>query len=669
MPNQSVLKVALNRPFHKLFDYLPNNEPISQYPLGARVKVPFGKRELIGIIMGHATQSDCPIDKLKPVVSLLDKEPLFSQEQCVFFTKAAQYYHHPIGEVVFSGLPSHIRQGKLCSDDLTIPCGRPSSLKTQETFLLNADQQKAIQVIQSHCNQYGCFLLDGVTGSGKTQVYLALASHMIQQHRQVLVLVPEITLTPQTIKRFESHLGGNVAAFHSQITPAQRRDLFFKVKHHQITTVIGTRSALFLPFADLGLIMIDEEHDGSFKQQDGFRYSARDLGVLRAKMRHIPIVLGSATPSFETLQNAKKEKYHWLKLPKRATKSTLPTITLVDVRHKKLTSGLSAPLIEKIKLTLAEDKQVMLFINKRGFAPVYMCYDCGWFATCQRCDTRLTLHLKKNQLTCHHCQGQKKIPSHCPDCDSQALNTVGQGTERLEYTLQHLFPEQTVVRIDRDTTSSKSKLFNLLEQVNNQQANILIGTQMLAKGHHFSQLKLVAVVDADGGLFSTDFRAQERMAQLLIQVSGRAGRDYSDGEVMIQTFHPQHPFMQQIVKQDYLSLANALLEEREQAELPPFSHIALLRASHTNANAPQDFLMLVKQYLTSESGLPQIQIQGPITSPLPKKQGRYQFQLLLQATQRSVLHHTLSKLTHFIESDQSGKRVRWSLDVDPIEMI
>ncbi|MCS5709628.1 primosomal protein N' [Candidatus Berkiella cookevillensis] len=663
---QTILKVALNTPLRKLFDYLPNTEiDCASLQVGMRVSVPFGKRTLVGVIMDIATHSTFDNAKLKTIIEVLDESALFPADLCHFFQKAAQYYHHPIGEVVHAGLPQSIKQGKRAK-----PTVVPTSSAFQTSDLaLNPHQITAIDAIKKSLHQFTAFLLEGVTGSGKTEVYLATVLAALEAGQQALVLVPEISLTPQTFERFQQRFGNQVVSFHSQMTPAKRRDVFYQVQQQAVSIVVGTRSALFLPFKKLGLIVIDEEHDASFKQQEGFRYSARDLAVLRAKLLNIPVLLGSATPSFESLYNAQKAKYQQLYLPHRATDVAMPHIELLDIRHNKLNGGLSAQLLAKIQSTLANKGQVLLFINRRGYAPVYMCYDCGWFANCHRCETRLTYHLHKRQLICHHCERIVQIPSHCPDCNSSSLNTVGQGTEKIEESLSAQFADARIVRVDSDTTSKKDSLATFLKQAHDNEANILIGTQILAKGHHFPHLSLVAIIDADGGLFSTDFRAQERMAQLLIQVSGRAGRVHNAGKVVIQTFHPEHPFMQHITQQNYRSLANTLLQERMNATLPPYTHIALIRANHIEPNMPMTFLQQVQSYLSNALQNQSISIRGPIPSIIPKRQGRYHFQLLLQTDQRAILHQALGHSTSFLENMKIGKKVRWSLDVDPVEMI
>lgn len=661
-----ILKVALPTPLRRLFDYLPPKTKTEQAILpGVRVQVPFGRRTLVGVVMDIAQESEFELAKLKPITALLDETPLFPKDLLTFFYKAANYYHHPIGEVVFSGLPQALKQDK----KLKTPKAVPESISQTSPYQFSPEQDKAITNILAQRDHYATYLLQGITGSGKTEVYLEIARQLLQTDKQVLILVPEISLTPQTLTRFEERFGGQVASYHSQLTPAKRRDVFLNIQQQNIKVVIGTRSALFLPFQSLGLIVVDEEHDPSFKQQEGFRYSARDLAVLRSMLLKIPVILGSATPSFESLHNAALGKYQLCLLPTRATKVALPKIELIDVRHKKLKSGLSAALLDQIKKTIAKKAQVLLFINRRGFAPVYMCFDCGWFAECPNCESKLTYHLSKNKLICHHCERVMFLPSQCPECKSEALNAIGQGTEKVEEAICQAFPNQTIARIDSDTTRKKGSLDTLLDQAHNHDAQILIGTQILAKGHHFPHLALVAILDADGGLFSADFRAQERMAQLLIQVSGRAGRVHQAGRVLIQTFHPEHPFMSQICSQDYSQLAETLLAQRQRSHLPPFSHLALIRANHTQTELPENFLMQTQQSLKTQYPDGTIQIKGPVPSPFHKRQGRYHYQLLLQAEDRKSLHKAISYSSYLLESSKLGRKLRWSLDVDPIEMI
>lgn len=664
-PEQIIYQVALPVPLRRIFDYLPPVEIGSiLIERGMRVKVPFGRQEKVGIVMGHRNHTDIPSEQLKVITGVCDAYPLFPENLCTFIEKTAQYYHHPIGEVAFTGLPIALRQGKTCEKFVHID---PKPIEINTALTLNHDQQLAVDAILNNKNQFQPFLLEGITGSGKTEVYLQIAAQILKDNKQVLILVPEISLTPQTQERFIARFNDAVICYHSKMTPAQRFKAWLKVRHGQANIVVGTRSALFLPFIALGLIVIDEEHDPSFKQQEGFRFSARDMAVFRAKMNNCPIVLGSATPAFESLYNVKMGKYQWLNLPKRATATTLPDITQLDVRHKKMDGGLSSPLLQSIEQHLAKKGQVLLFINRRGFAPTFMCYSCGWIAQCKRCDARLTYHHQSHTLQCHHCLHRRPEPKECPECKANELHPVGQGTERIENVLQDHFPEVAIARIDSDATRKKGSLEQLLKSAENNEVQILIGTQILAKGHHFPHLTLVAIVDLDGGLFSVDFRSIERMAQLVIQVAGRAGRVHQAGNVIIQTHHPENPLLHQILQQDYHQLAQSLLVERERCQLPPFSHMALIRAHAASPTLPQAFLNEIQLALRS-TRTAGISILGPVPAPMLKRQGNYRYQLLIQGTARKPLHQLLSHTTTLLEKSKLGKRVRWSLDVDPIEM-
>ncbi|MBS0287359.1 MAG: primosomal protein N' [Proteobacteria bacterium] len=660
-----IVQVALDVPLRRLFDYLPPLDQPTPLLRGMRVKVPFGRQTLVGIILGQKDHSELPKDKLKPISEVCDLEPIFPSSLCDFIEKTAQYYHHPVGEVAFSGAPLAIRLGKTKKTTNSKALLAPPSPSIE--IKANSAQQKAIEAILETQSTFAPFLLEGITGSGKTEVYLQVVDALLKRDQQALILVPEISLTPQTYERFNARFGAKVALFHSRMTPKERYDVWMQIRHQQVSVVIGTRSAIFLPFMQLGIIIIDEEHDPSFKQQEGFRYSARDIGVLRAKMASCPIVLGSATPSFETLVNAQTGKYQHLTLPMRATSASLPKVTMLDVRHNKLEAGLSSALLSRIEKSLQQNQQVLLFINRRGFAPSFMCYDCGWLAKCTRCDARLTYHHKKQLLICHHCLQQRKMMTSCPDCEHKELHPVGQGTEKLESFLKEYFPTLNIARIDSDVTSKKGELESLLQKAQNNEAPLLIGTQILAKGHHFPHLGLVAIVDADGGLFSVDFRSVERMAQLIIQVAGRAGRVHEAGEVIIQTFHPEHPLLQPILHQDYAKLSQILLQERKASLLPPFSHLALIRAQGPKPELAQDLLSQVQATLAQvQKG--EVSILGPVPAPMAKRQGQFRYQLLIQASERKALHQILSYSTVILENSKLAKKVRWSLDVDPIEM-
>lgn len=677
MPNvtsHSVLKIAVLNPLYTLFDYLPpDNTPLEAIPLGARVQIPFGRRTQIGFVIAYGSTTFNQ-DQLKSILHLIDQSPLFPPNTWNLLLKAHQYYHHSLGEVIQTGLPLALRKGKpLLSEQEYSKILTPPVFNAPAIPTLNPEQHHAVEQLQKTHNTFHCFLLEGITGSGKTEVYLQAIQTIRDNQKSVLILIPEIALSPQTLERFQMRFNEPIALYHSQMTDKQRLLSWCAIKDGKIKIIIGTRSALFLPIQDLGLIIIDEEHDASFKQQEGFRYSARDMAVLLAQQQHIPIILGSATPSFESLHNANQKKYTPLFLPNRAGNAQLPELTIIDIRHKKLEGGLSNQLISNMEKHLEEKGQVLVFLNQRGYATAWMCFDCGWFAQCKRCDTRLTYHRGMQRLRCHHCEAQLPIPKVCQACASPNIRALGTGTEKIEETLQILFPNKTQVRIDKDTTARKGTLQSKLTQITTGDAQILIGTQLLAKGHHFPNVTLVAIVDVDGGLFSTDFRAVERMGQLITQVAGRAGRGARKGSVILQTCHPENGLIQSMAQQNYQAFSNTLLVQRKECALPPFSHFALLRASATNASLPEEFFNELKQAL-KKIALPTISVLGPVPAPMPKRQNNFRFQLLLQSQDRASLHQLLKQLrvitldNNYPRLHTLAKRLRWSIDVDPIEM-
>ncbi|BBP42447.1 primosomal protein N' [Thiosulfativibrio zosterae] len=559
--------------------------------------------------------------------------------------------------------------------ETTSPCLNWHSKLTRPGHILNAEQQVAVDAVDFD-KGYQAFLLEGITGSGKTEVYLGMIERCLHLGKQVLVLVPEIGLTPQTVQRFEAYLQQPVAVMHSGLNDKERQCAWWLVQSGRVQVLLGTRSAVFTPFANLGLCIMDEEHDLSFKQQDGFRYSARDCLVRRAHLEKVPVVLGSATPSLESLYNAQTQRYAWLKLQQRAAGAQLPNVQLLDIRGEKLAEGVSTPLRKLMAQHLADQGQVLLFLNRRGFAPVLMCHDCGWQAACPSCDANMTYHQQVNELRCHHCGYQHKAPHTCPHCQSAEFVKVGQGTERLEETIQSWFPEESLLRIDADTTRLKGQMAELTQQAKEGKARILIGTQMLAKGHHFPQVTLVGLLDIDQGLFSSDFRAAERMAQLIVQVSGRAGRAEKTGTVMIQTHHPEHPLLKTLVAEGYEAFAKQALLGREEAGLPPYEYQILIRAEAIDAQAGWQFLNEIKFSLQSlkptllaqASSQVNAQVMGPVAAPMMRRQGRYRYQLLLQSNHRGTLHQWLGQVESRIYASKLTAKVRWSIDVDPQEM-
>ncbi|HYW03507.1 MAG TPA: primosomal protein N' [Gammaproteobacteria bacterium] len=529
-------------------------------------------------------------------------------------------------------------------------------------------QHAAIDAIREALGQFACFLLEGVTGSGKTEVYLRCVERVLERGGQALILVPEIGLTPQLIDRFRRRFGVPMSVLHSGLTDRERLDAWLRAREGRAGIVIGTRSAVFVPLARPGLIVVDEEHDLSFKQQEGFRYSARDLAVWRARHCGIPAVLGSATPSLESLANARTGRYRRLSLPHRAGRAAEPELRLLDVRAVPLEEGLSPRLLQAVQRHLDQGTQVLVFLNRRGFAPTLLCHACGWVSRCERCDARLTLHRRTggSRLLCHHCGATRPALHACPECGGE-LVALGQGTERVASALEERFPGAGVLRIDRDSTQRRGSMQELLEEAHTGRSRILLGTQMLAKGHHFPEVTLAAIVDADQGLFGADFRAPERMAQLITQVAGRAGRAGRPGEVLIQTHHPEHPLLRTLLREGYGAFARMALEERRAATLPPYSRLALLRAEAPRREPPPRFLEAALE-LARQHAADDVFLLGPVPAPMERRAGRYRYQLLVQAPDHQRMQGLLRPWVPKLAEHPLARRVRWSIDVDPAEM-
>lgn len=729
-----VVQVALPVPLPRNFDYaLPSHLPVPV--AGARVSVPFGKRKAIGVVVAISETSDFPLDQLKAVHEVLDNESLYPASLWRILLWAADYYHYPLGEVLFHAMPVLLRQGKPAQEapiyqwyisdrgketapeslkrapkqqqalaalrqrslyrheisqhditDATLQALRAKGLcdlraqqRAQqdwrinysvkgERLRLNTEQATAVGAIRSEDDHFAAWLLAGITGSGKTEVYLSVLENVLASGGQALVLVPEIGLTPQTIARFRERFNAPVDVLHSALNDSERLAVWLRARHGETAIVIGTRSALFTPFASLGVIIIDEEHDSSYKQQEGWRYQARDLAVFRARQEDIPIVMGTATPALETLHNVQMGKYRQLNLSKRAGNARQATQQLIDLKGVKLQGGLSPMLIKKISQHLQADNQVLLFLNRRGFSPAMLCHECGWIAECQRCDRYYTLHQHHRQLRCHHCDSQRPIPNQCPQCGSTHLVPVGLGTEQLEQNLGEHFPGVPLSRIDRDTTSRKGALEQHLADVHRGGARILVGTQMLAKGHHFPDVTLVSLLDVDGALFSADFRSAERFAQLYTQVAGRAGRAGKQGEVMLQTHHPDHPLLQTLLHQGYDAFAQQALVERKTVFLPPFTSHALFRSDDHDNQQSALFLQQLRNLLEASPLKDEaFWVMGPVPALQPKRGGRFRWQLLLQHPSRAVLQRLIKNTLPLISTLPQARKVKWTLDVDPTE--
>ncbi len=530
---------------------------------------------------------------------------------------------------------------------------------------LNPAQRSALDAV-TQSGGYRAFLLDGVTGSGKTEVYFGIVAELLRRNRQTLLLTPEIGLTPQLIERVRRRFDCPIAVLHSGLGDRERLDAWLAARAGVARIVIGTRSAALTPMPALGAIIVDEEHDAAYKQQDGVRWHVRDLAILRAQRLGIPIMLGSATPSLESLHNCREGRYTDLVLPARAGSAAPPSIGLIDLRRQPIEHGLSAALAAAIERHLARGHQALLFINRRGYAPTLLCQECGWIADCARCDAHLVLHQRRGLLRCHHCDAQCAIPPHCPQCGNADLRPLGHGTERIEETLTGRFPDAGIVRIDRDSTRRKGAMDALIERVRDGRRQILVGTQMLAKGHHFPNVTLAAILDADAGLFGADFRAGERMGQLITQVAGRAGREEQAGEVLIQTRYPEHPLLVALLRHDYRHFAMRLLEERTEAGMPPAGHVALLRAESPRRDAPLAFLDRVRDR-AGACAVAGVELLGPAPALMERRAGRYRAQLMLLAAKRAPLHRLLRQLVPQLDALTRSAQARWSLDVDPVD--
>ena len=532
---------------------------------------------------------------------------------------------------------------------------------------LNADQRRAVDALRASLGTFRPFVLEGVTGSGKTEVYLRVIERVVAGGRQALVLVPEIGLTPQLLARFQARLPCRVEALHSGLSDGERLSAWTHARNGTADVLVGTRSAVFAPLARPGLFIVDEEHDLSFKQQDGFRYSARDLAVVRARDAGAPVVLGSATPSLEAIGNVRRGRYHHLALPRRAGGASPPRIDVVDLRSRPFDNGLCDVLVEAVEDVKARSEQALLFINRRGYAPRLLCHACGWVADCGRCDAHLVFHHADGRLRCHHCGAERAPPAECPECGSRDVRRLGLGTERVAGALESRIEGLRVVRMDRDATRRRGALEAVLDRVHAGGVDAVVGTQMLAKGHHFPNVTLVAILDADGGLFGIDFRATERMAQLLLQVAGRAGRGDRPGRVLLQTHHPHHPLLRTLVLDGYRKFCEDALDERRRTRLPPFASLALVRAEATQPDAPRAFLADAERRANARPRLG-VTVLGPAPAPMERRAGRYRAQLLVDAESRTAMQRFLPEWIAALEALPSARKVRWSVDVDPQEM-
>lgn len=694
-----IAEVAIDVPMAILFDYKIScdllNDLLIDDLVGKRVLVPFGRANkiVVGIIVSIKNKNDHEIfdnydlSKIKSVFEIDSFTSKINSEMLTVCKQSSKYYHYPIGQILILCLSNKLRQSKSLSKNYlnlnTKFCDNYSSKDIIKNYKilyeLNNDQQNAVEKLSETFDNFKISLLYGVTGSGKTEVYLNIIYNIFNKYddAQILILVPEIILTPQLEayfnKRFQldsktSHL---IVSLHSGLTESQKQKNWYLATSGKAKIILGTRSAIFTSLPNLKLIIIDEEHDLSYKQQDDFRYSAKEIAILRARANQIPLILGSATPSFDTLERVQSKTYQIFYLNQKAIPNAiLPKINLIDIRPLKIKDGLSDMAIHKIKETLAKNQQILLFINRRGYAPVIYCKECAWISTCPNCSaSKLVYHKNSYKLICHHCGFQENLTSECPKCKSvDSLVPVGQGTERLDHHLTELFPNETILRIDTDLIKHHQHWLEARQKIESNETKIIVGTQMMTKGHDFKNISLVVVVNADSGLHSTDFRSEEFLLSQLMQVIGRAGRNDLESEICIQTSFPTHPIFGALFKNNYLSYAKNLLEQRKMFEFPPFSKQAIIRAISPKKEDVFEFLQRIyNESLNLFKNQKFSILFDPIPAKMERKAGKTQAYLLVQSNNAQSLNRQLNQIKEIIDSIKVPYQLNWYIELNPIE--
>ena len=654
--------IAIGLPLRQCFTYKSNVE----LKKGIRVLVPFGNKKLVGIVVKKNINSHLieKSESIKDVISIIDNHTCFNSSIFNTILWASEYYHHPIGEVFFSFIPPILRK---VNDKTISALGETSKYKIneQDKIFKLTDEQKSILLKLSKIRKFKPSLIYGVTGSGKTEIYLQLAEKFLLENKSLLVLVPEINLIPQLAKRFQNRFDGDIGIYHSKQTPNQRLKVWLKSKFGDIKVVIGTRSSVLMPLQNLGAIIVDEEHDQSYKQSKGFKFSGRDLSIKRAQLENVPIFLGSATPSLQTLKLVKEKKYERYDLLRRVDGNKPPKLISLDITDTPLTGGIADESMEIIESVLNRGEQVLVFINRRGFAPLYECDNCGWVAKCNSCDSKLVYHKSKNRLICHKCESAFQVNKHCPECNSDNLNIFGNGTERVEEVLKNTFKKTPIIRVDYDSTRLKGSIEAIYDKVNKSNEAILVGTQMLSKGHDFSKVTLCIILNADGGLISPEINSVEKISQQLIQVSGRAGRNNNLAKVIIQTRYPEDVNLKKIKTGDYKLIAEECLRVNKKLDMPPYSSLCILRAVSPNSKSSFDFLRRASKFLDNKKD---ISTTGPLPSIPFKINGNTRNHLIIKSSAKVYLNKILKNLTKEIESWPERKKVKWSFDIDPYEM-
>ena len=651
--------IAVGLPLRQCFTY-KSKEVIKK---GKRVIVPFGSKSIVGIVVKKIAKPKS-LKGLKEIISIADEHSCFNGSIFEAITWASDYYHHPIGEVFFSFMPTLLRKQ---NDKIII------DLDDNTEYKLNEDDKKLKLTKEQNINlsklnkveKFSPSLIYGVTGSGKTEIYLQLTEKFILQNKSILILVPEINLIPQLEKRFKDRFNGDIGVYHSRQTPNQRLKVWLRSKFGGIRIVIGTRSSVLMPLKNLGAIIIDEEHDQSYKQAEGFKFSGRDLAIKRAQIENIPVFLGSATPSLQTLKLVKEKKFKKFDLLRRVDGKKPPKLIPLDISDSPLLGGIAIQTMSIIEAAINKGEQVLIFLNRRGFAPLYECDNCGWVAKCSSCESNLVFHKSKNRLICHKCESVYGVNKICPDCHSNEINTLGTGTERVEEVLRSTFKKVPIIRMDYDSTRLKGSIEAIYEKANTSKEAILVGTQMLSKGHDFPKVTLCVILNADGGLLSPEINAIEKISQQLIQVSGRAGRNNNLAKVIIQTRYPNDENLKQIKTGDYRLVSEQCLKTNKALNMPPYSTVAILRATSPSPESCYKFLDKANNLLNDKKN---IYVIGPLPSIPLKVKGNTRNHLIIKSDTRTYLNRVLNYLTYEIQTWPETKKVKWSYDIDPYDM-
>ena len=651
--------IAVGLPLRQCFTY-KSKDVIKK---GKRVIVPFGSKSIVGIVVKKIAKPKS-LKGLKEIISIADEHSCFSGSIFEAITWASDYYHHPIGDVFFSFMPTLLRKQ---NDKIII------DLDDNTEYKLNEDDKKLKLTKEQNINlsklnkveKFSPSLIYGVTGSGKTEIYLQLAEKFILQNKSILILVPEINLIPQLEKRFKDRFNGDIGVYHSRQTPNQRLKVWLRSKFGGIRIVIGTRSSVLMPLKNLGAIIIDEEHDQSYKQAEGFKFSGRDLAIKRAQIENIPVFLGSATPSLQTLKLVKEKKFKKFDLLRRVDGKKPPKLIPLDISDSPLLGGIAIQTMSIIEAAINKGEQVLIFLNRRGFAPLYECDNCGWVAKCSSCESNLVFHKSKNRLICHKCESVYGVNKTCPDCHSNEINTLGTGTERVEEVLRSTFKKVPIIRMDYDSTRLKGSIEAIYEKANTSKEAILVGTQMLSKGHDFPKVTLCVILNADGGLLSPEINAIEKISQQLIQVSGRAGRNNNLAKVIIQTRYPNDENLKQIKTGDYRLVSEQCLKTNKALNMPPYSTVAILRATSPSPESCYKFLDKANNLLNDKKN---IYVIGPLPSIPLKVKGNTRNHLIIKSDTRTYLNRVLNYLTYEIQTWPETKKVKWSYDIDPYDM-